>query len=204
MTYPVNHLFIYQRTNTNDLIQKYLIWRLSQDSLSLQNVYLYHIQCTCTMPCFNFSILNTLRPRPNGHHFPDDIFQCIFLNENVWILIKISLTFVPKGPIKNMPALVQIMAWRRPGDKPLSEPMMVNLQTHICVNQPQRVNTLRPRQYNCCYPPMHFLKWKLLLFLFQLHWNLFLYGPINNMQALVQKMVWHITGDKPLSEPMMT
>ena len=69
----------------------------------------------------------TLRPRQNGRHFADDIFKCIFLNENVSISIKISLMFVPKGPINNIPALVQIMAWRRPGDKPLSEPMMVNL-----------------------------------------------------------------------------
>ena len=38
----------------------------------------------------------------------------IFWNENVWILINISLKFVPKGPINNMPALVQIMAWCRP------------------------------------------------------------------------------------------
>ena len=53
------------------------------------------------------------------------------LNENVRILIKISLKFVPKGPIDNTPALVQIMAWRRPGDKPLSEAMMVRLLTHI-------------------------------------------------------------------------
>ena len=30
-----------------------------------------------------FPVLNTLRPRQNGHHFPDDIFKCIFLNENV-------------------------------------------------------------------------------------------------------------------------
>ena len=29
------------------------------------------------------------------------------------------------------------MAWRRPGDKPLSEPMMVSLLTHICVTRPQ-------------------------------------------------------------------
>ena len=36
------------------------------------------------------------------------------------------------------------MAWRRPGDKPLSEPMMVSLLTHICVNRPQRVNTKQP------------------------------------------------------------
>ena len=69
--------------------------------------------------------LNPLRPRQNGGHFPDDIIKCIFLNENVWISITNSLKFVPKGPINNIPALVQIMAWRRPGDKPLFEPMVV-------------------------------------------------------------------------------
>ena len=53
-----------------------------------------------------------------------DIFKFIFLNEKIWILIKISLTFVPKIRIKNNPALVQIMAWRRIGDKWLSEPML--------------------------------------------------------------------------------
>ena len=80
--------------------------------------------------------VKTLRPRQNGRHFADDIFKCIFLNENVWILLKISLKFVPKFKINNIPALVKIMAWRRPGDKPLSEPMMVSLLTHICVAQP--------------------------------------------------------------------
>ena len=48
----------------------------------------------------------TLKPRQNGRHFADDIFKCIFLNENVLILIKISLKFVPTGPINNIPALV--------------------------------------------------------------------------------------------------
>ena len=57
--------------------------------------------------------------------FAGDIFKCIFLNENVWILIKISLKFVHEGPIDYIPLLDQIMAWRRPGYKPLSEPMMV-------------------------------------------------------------------------------
>ena len=51
-------------------------------------------------------------------------FKFIFLNGNVWISIKISRKFVPKGPINNIPALVQIMTWRLTGDKPLSEPMM--------------------------------------------------------------------------------
>ena len=64
------------------------------------------------------SYLNTLRPRQNGHHFADDIFKWVFVNRNVWIAIKISLKFVPKDLINNIPALVQKMAWRRPGDKP--------------------------------------------------------------------------------------
>ena len=88
-----------------------------------------------------FFLINTMRQRQNGRHFTDDVSKCIFLNENVWISIKISLKFVPKGLIKNIPALVQIMAWRRPGDKPLCEPMMVTLLMHICVTQPQWVKT---------------------------------------------------------------
>ena len=86
--------------------------------------------------------INTLGPRQNSRHFPDNIYKCIFLNENVWISIKISLKFDPKGPNNNIPALVQIMAWRRPGDKPLSEPMMVSFRTHICVTRPQWLNDL--------------------------------------------------------------
>ena len=84
--------------------------------------------------------LNTLRPTQNGRNFADDTFKRIFVNKNVRISIKISLKFVPKGLINNIPALVQIMTWRRPGDKPLSEPVMVNLLTHICVTRPQCVN----------------------------------------------------------------
>ena len=84
---------------------------------------------------------NILRPRQNARHIPDDIFKCIFLKENVTLSIEISLKFVHKGPINNIPALVQIMAWRRPGDMPLSEPMLVSLRTHICVTRPQWVKT---------------------------------------------------------------
>ena len=83
--------------------------------------------------------VNSLRPIPNRRHFADDTFKRIFLIENVRIQIKISLKFVPKGPINNNPALILIMAWRRSGDKPLSEPMMVSLVTHICVTRPQWV-----------------------------------------------------------------
>ena len=71
-----------------------------------------------------YTRFNELRPRQMRRHFADDVFKCNFLNENVWIPIKISLKFVPNGPINNISALVQIMAWRRTGDKPLSETMM--------------------------------------------------------------------------------
>ena len=51
--------------------------------------------------------INTLRPRQNCHHFANDIFKCIFLNENVWPSLKISLKFVPEVRINNIPALIQ-------------------------------------------------------------------------------------------------
>ena len=54
----------------------------------------------------------------------DNIFKCIFLNKNDRVLIQISLKFVPRSPIDNKLALVQVVAWRWTGDKPLSEPML--------------------------------------------------------------------------------
>ena len=99
---------------------------------------------TCNWRCFtvNWTTLHTtgladMAPATPSHGpglqlSPCDIFKCLFLNENIWI----SLKFVPKVRISNIPALVQIMAWRRPGDKPLSEPILVNLPTHICIIRP--------------------------------------------------------------------
>ena len=66
---------------------------------------------------------NILRPKQYCRHFINCIFK---LNENVWISLKISLKFVSRVRTNNIPALVQVMAWRRTGDKPLSEPMMLN------------------------------------------------------------------------------
>ena len=60
----------------------------------------------------------------NGRHFTDAIFKCIFMNEKYCISLRISLKFVPRGPIDNNPALVQVMAWGLTGDKPLPEPML--------------------------------------------------------------------------------
>ena len=82
--------------------------------------------------------------------FADYIFKCNFLNETFWISNKISLKCVPQGLIDNKPSLVRIMGCRRTGDKPLAEPMMVSLPTHIHVTRPQWVNTLRPSDTYMC------------------------------------------------------
>ena len=92
-------------------------WRVSIDSGTGLGTYWQVISSN------NDDLIDTLRPRHNGHHFAV-IFKCIFLNRNVSISIEISLKFVPKGPISYIPALVQMMAWRWAGDKSLSEPMI--------------------------------------------------------------------------------
>ena len=66
----------------------------------------------------------------------DDIFKCVFLIENVLILLKISLKFVRRVRINNILALVPIMAWHRLCDKPLSDTLLVSLLTQICVTRP--------------------------------------------------------------------
>ena len=75
-----NGIFIHSQTSTAALL------KLEMDKL-------FHLT------------LYPLRPRQNGRHFADDMFKCIFLNENVWIPIEISPKFVPKGSINNNPAL---------------------------------------------------------------------------------------------------
>ena len=98
--------------------------------------YYLHSQCITVSLNICSPGLNTLRPK-NGHHFADDILKCFFLNENAWIPNNIPLKFVSQGLINNNPALVQLMAWCRPGDKPLSETNMVRLPTHVCVTRSQ-------------------------------------------------------------------
>ena len=148
--------------------------------------------------------LNSLRPRQNGRHFADDIFKCIFLIENVLIPVKISLKFVPKGPINNIPALVQIMAWRRSGDKPLSEPMMNGLLTHICVTRPQWVKSSSPRRKGCHFADIFkciFVNKKFCI-LIRIPLKFVPNCPIDNKPTLVQVMAWCWMGNKLLPDPV--
>ena len=129
-------------------ISNYWSWKYDYQANSLKIYTSVDASCiTCPSTCPLLTMFYTLRPRQNGRHFPDDIFKCIFLTEDVWISIEISLKFVAKGKISNIPSLFQIMAWHRPGDKPLSELMMVSLLTHICVTRPQWVNMFIERSF---------------------------------------------------------
>ena len=118
-----------------------LILKIIRNALmNLQYMFLCHIHGLHTIRLVNIQPLyteiyvhtlevnhhgNPSLPAQNGCHFTDDIFKHMFLNENMWISIKISLKFVPTSPIDNNPALVQIKAWHQLGDKPLSEPMLI-------------------------------------------------------------------------------
>ena len=130
--------------------------------------------------------VNSLRPRLNRRSLADDIFKCIFLNENEWISPTISLKFVPKVRINNIPALVQIMAWCLSGSKPLSEPMMVSLLTHICIIRPQWVNEHNICLHNCKY--VYYKCWNSKI-VWYFSWNLDLLAllalAISDMTALL-------------------
>ena len=72
-------------------------WLSFYPQMSRHLTVLWQQQIQCSQPsdtCF----FNTLRPRQNDRHFTDNIFKCISLNENVWILLRISLKFAPKVP----------------------------------------------------------------------------------------------------------
>ena len=125
-----------------------ILWIILGDTLQLALfgfVWYGTIVLWCILAPVNFyqhsftHILNTLRPRQNVHHFTDNIFKCIFLNENVWISLQIWLEFVLEVRINDIPALVQIMTRHWPCDKPLFKPMMFSLLMHICVTRPQWV-----------------------------------------------------------------
>ena len=85
----------------------------------IQDLVMYPHTCVtkmCRLTYVLHKMINSSPPGQNDRHFTDDILRCIFVNEKFYILIKISLKFVPKGLIDNKPVLVQINAWRRIGD----------------------------------------------------------------------------------------
>ena len=132
---PVSGEFPLQRANNAEMVSIFMrcvciaamLKTYSIDDTSVLPEYEYHFLIfyhAVLEQRGNMDYLQLIPPWIKCLQFKDGIFKSIYLNEKAWLSIKIPLKFVPKGPINNSPALVQIMAWRRPGDKPLSEPMM--------------------------------------------------------------------------------
>ena len=133
-----------------------VIWEMVsfEGSKVYLKVYLSVPDCMHIGPRFNdirlyfqgdsIHCLSTLRLRQNGSHFTNNIFKCIFLMKNIYILTKISFKFPLKGLIQNDPALVQIMAWHWTGDKALSHHMKIN----TCINQTWSVNIVMKACWN--------------------------------------------------------
>ena len=101
---------------------------------------------------------NTLRPRQNGCHYPDKIFKCAFLNENGWISIWISLNFVPKVQIDNIPSIGSYngLVPKRHQWCPI---LLVHIWTndvlfYWCIYASQGLNELKGSWsiHNMCYP----------------------------------------------------
>ena len=105
------------------------IWSILMDQLVENKLkYLQHLALmnSCSIflkPELTNWIRNTLKPTQKGRFFADDIFKHIFLNENVRILIEFHWSLFLRVQLT-------IMAWRRRGNKPLTDPMVVSLLTH--------------------------------------------------------------------------
>ena len=93
--------------------------------LCLSCIFVNIYQCIIHIRYIQYGIVIDFTSSPKiAAILADNIFKCIFLNGNDGIPIQISLQFVPRSPIDSTLALVQVMAWRRTGDKPLPEPML--------------------------------------------------------------------------------
>ena len=91
------------------------------------------------------TFINTLRPKQNGHHFLDDVFKCILVNENIWICIQISQNFVPKFPFNNVPASVHSL---------MSKSLLIFF-FQICLLIVGQHNRQQIRRYIQKYYPVH-------------------------------------------------
>ena len=97
-------------------------WNFNRSSsIFIQENVFKNVVCEMAAILFRPQCVTTVRPEEDGQDCATDIFGHIFLNENCAILTGSPLKYVPKGPINNMPAMVQIMVWWQTGDKPSSK-----------------------------------------------------------------------------------
>ena len=143
--------------------------------------------------------VNTLRPRQNGWLFAD-VFECIFFNKNFWISNNISLKCVPQGLADNISSLVQIMAWRQIGDKPLSESMRSSTDTYTSLRLKELTHTGLKQTCVCMACNISkciFVKLRISFFYIQFHSSLLiLVQPTRSYCRLGDGLALNLNWDK--------
>ena len=142
--WPLGDKAIHMAVEEVDVLYSCMFW-------SAAPIYTFERQPSIVLdvPTYIFCHLLALHPQPyvltvtlthwvrkKWPPFSRRHLKCIFLNENVWVSIKILLKVAPTGPFIHIPALVQILAWRRPGDKALTDPMLVCALTYVFLQIP--------------------------------------------------------------------
>ena len=86
------------------------------------------------------------------------------------------------------------MAWRRPGDKPLSEPMMVSLLTHICVTRPQWVKSQASRVHRLTACSVYGMQWRTVSYVPTTNSSVHTIPPPLGRKGIVWALQWRHTG----------
>ena len=110
------------------LLSHFLLVKVWRYSWWIRGIYLPYIRY------FRMASLN-IEAETKWPPFSIQHIQMNFLKWEYMSFDENSLKFVTMGPTNNIPALVEIMDWRRPGANAFSQPMMVTLLMHICVTR---------------------------------------------------------------------
>ena len=132
----------------------------------------------------------------------DDIFKCIFMNENAWISLKISLKFAPEVRINNIPALVQVLAWC---NKPLSEPMLTRFTDAYAALGGDELTHCGQRFWSIPEPMLTSHYWDLVPF----NWEYFTWGPkllfsMKRLKITPLKSLSHLAGVSELTTHLLS
>ena len=130
--------------------------------------------------------------------FADDIFRCIFLNENIRMSIQFSLKYLLNGTIDSKSVFVQVMARRPTGDKPLPEPMLARLYAALGENEFDTASRILYDNYYCLFIKCHKSRARLprdtsrWYYLSEINWQIrFKIITLKEFQRFVVKKVCH-------------
>ena len=163
-----------------------------------RNIFFHVDQCNCSRG--PWTVLDNASPRgQNGRHFADDVFRFIFVTETLCTWIKISLKFVLKRPDDIKPALVQIIAWRRIGDKPSNNGLAPNRRQAIIWTNADLIHWRIYAALGDVWQTQS-TGWRLVKMELPFHWN----GMLMLISPFVELTRWHLVTTYGVIEMLYT